>query len=885
MRKSTWLLVCVVVALLAHSLLWLDLPLLLQAAVALILAGLLPGLLLVEVLVGQSEAPPALGEYLLYAIASGYTVMVMVMLLISYLPGGVARWQTLAGFDLVLLILLALVWWRTPLPIPPQPGEGAVPSQPNHLRLPANSSLPSRGGVGRGQPLLLIGLLLLAVVGGYLRFANLGYAEFQGDEARATLRAAAVIQGVEDVLMIHKKGPTEILLPTVVYSLTGHLNEATARLPFTLANFFALFAVFLLGWRLVGPVAGWSAAFLLAFDGYLIGFSQIVQYQSIILLTSALVVLILYRLYRQPKALTEYLLLASLFLATGLLSHYEAAQAAVPAFVLLAAALIQRRVGWLALLRAAIPAVLVGGLLLASFYVPFVRHPHFEATYTYLVDRRLGGDSGVPYNNLKDFFLRSTVYNSTYDVVLLIVLVTLALFAACRRTLNRTLANLLGVGLLLLWGLTFWNDQWLLIGNRDWIVVPFALAFLLAWVLPKLKIEERTLWLWFGAPMLLAFFFTAKPRSHVYIFFIPWMLLAGSSVAAGWRRLRSRIGQAGALAVSSVAIALVTLVFGGYAYWYFVYNQVEILRTWDVNRPAGYWVSYAAPDDKALFGFPLANGWKVVGALYAQGVIHGDFETNEKEAWVPAWYTRGERRCGRSADWYFEIDNLEPWGNGDQLAMEHFLRGGFEKWGKVAINGADRMVIYKRTGKRIQYPDKEPNTGLQTFQLTDYQPSFDLLASPQLTLTYPIIEKPIGHPLHINLGHEIWLEGYDIAYSKPLKANDAIQLTIYWRAQKQLTANYKVFNQSFYGNGTMIAQKDGYPVCDTRETWRWDPGELVTDDYDLPIKADAPDGLYPLYTGMYLEENGTRLPIVDEQGNPTQETQVHLTDIRVGPEP
>ncbi|MCB9160516.1 MAG: hypothetical protein R3A10_09875 [Caldilineaceae bacterium] len=81
----------------------------------------------------------------------------------------------------------------------------------------------------------------------------------------------------------------------------------------------------------------------------------------------------------------------------------------------------------------------------------------------------------------------------------------------------------------------------------------------------------------------------------------------------------------------------------------------------------------------------------------------------------------------------------------------------------------------------------------------------------------------------------------------------------------------------------MIAQRDGYPVCDTRETWRWDPGELITDVYDIPVNPDAPDGLYPLYTGLYLEETNERLPVVDETGAPI-DTQVHVTDIRVGEE-
>ena len=872
MQRLNLIWISLLLAVVAHLFIWVGQPLYLAASAVLVLTGFLPGLLLVELLVVRSVAPPTLVERLLYAIGCGYGIMVLVMLLVSYLPGGVAVWQTLLAFDGLLVILAGLVWWLEHR------------SSPAHTRDRRPLDEGALSGVKRQTSnVLLVGIIVLLVVGGFFRLSNLGYSEFQGDEAWATLRAAAVIQGYEDVLLIHKKGPTEILLPTVIYSLTGHLNEATARLPFALANLTALFAVFLLGWRLISPLAGWAAAFLLMFDGYLIGFAHIVQYQSVILLTSALVVLIMLRLYRHPQALTRYLALAAFLLATGLLSHYEAATAAVPAAFLLGAALVQRRINWRMLLLAAIPALLLGALMLALFYVPFVLHPNFSATYTYLVDRRFGGEGSAPYNNLADFFVRTTTYNSLYYALSMIGLLLMALLRAYRRGLPARWATVVSVAIVAVMALTFWRSDWLQIGATDLIIIPFALAFALVWVIPRVPVEERTVWLWLGAPLLLAFFLTAKPRSHVYIFFTPWALLAGGAIAVAWAWLRPRLGQTQALAIGAGAVVAAILVFGLYDYWFFIYNQVEVLRTWQENRPAGYVVPYSEPDDKAIFGFPLANGWKVVGALYAGGELQGDFETNEKEAWVPSWYTRGQERCGRTADWYFQIDNLEPFDQGDRLQMEHFLRSGFEKWGKVEVNGADRMIIYKRTGARSDFPTEAPNDALPTFHLDEYTLPFDLMAGAGLTLTYPTIAPPIAHPMHVNLGDQIWLEGYAIRYPQPLRAGDTIRLTLYWRAQKPIAANYKVFNQSYYGNGTMVAQKDGYPVCETRETWRWDPGELITDEYELPVDPAAPDGLYPLYTGMYIEETLERLPVLDENGN-QQDLQVHLTDIRIGVE-
>ncbi len=109
-RRTLYLLI--IMALVAHLALFLPLPLVVQAVAALIVAGLLPGALLVEALVGQSEAPPALAERLLYSIGTGYAVMVFGMLAVSYLPGPVTTWQTLLTFDLTTTLLAVFVWWR-----------------------------------------------------------------------------------------------------------------------------------------------------------------------------------------------------------------------------------------------------------------------------------------------------------------------------------------------------------------------------------------------------------------------------------------------------------------------------------------------------------------------------------------------------------------------------------------------------------------------------------------------------------------------------------------------------------------------------------------------------------------------------------------------------
>ena len=832
----------------------------------LLLAGLLPGLLLVEAVVGRSDAPPSLWERALYSVAAGYGVMVVVMLGLSYLPGNLYQWQTLLAFDLLLLVLLTIALLRAKTPAPAMPREWA----------------------GMDKRWLLAGALVLLVLGGTLRFTNLGYTNFQGDEARAALRAAAVIQGYDDVLMLHKKGPTEILLPTALYSAMGTLNEATARLPFALASVVALFAVWLLGWRIYSPLAGWLTAVFVMLDGYFIGFARIVQYQSIVLLMSICALLVIVRLVQKPRALTPWLSMAALFLATGILSHYEGVLVAIPAAYLLAVLAWRERARWREVAGATVIAAGVGALLLGVFYVPYVLNPHFGATYTYLTDRRIG--SSFPYNNLADVFIRTTLYSTTYAVLLLIGLTVAGMVGVFVRGWYRAVALILSLAAVALAALTLWNPSWATLGaaadgsgGTDWVVIPFALFLAMVVLSPRQRAERRAVWLWFGMTMVLALFLTEKPRTHVYTFFMPWMLISGDVAATGWTWLRDRKDARPARILGAGVAGALILFLGFYSFRMFA-SRDEVLFNYDTQRPAGYWTVYDEPDDKAIFGFPLDNGWKVVGELYRTGVISGPFDSSEKEAWVPAWYGRGVERCSRDAQWFFEIRNLEPWSNRDQRNMEGYLRAGFEKWGIVEVGGVDKMTIYQRTGVKRDNPAADSVANLPVFRLEDFARAFDANAGPLIPLTYPAVDPKTMTPIGANFDNKIVLEGYNIEAPETLRPGDRFRLTLYWRAQQPIEESYKVFNQVYFGDSPMIAQRDGYPVCEDRHTDQWDPGELITDSNVVPVAADAPDGLYPLFTGLYIEETGDRLSVLDASGAPV-DSQVHITDIRIGDAP
>lgn len=302
-----------------------------RVAALLVVVILLPGYLLTHRLVRRQECS-LFGrlEQITLVIGAGFALMVITILFLSYLPGGLDFVVVLVTFDLLILVLLA----ENNLDILPKLcGKWRT----NHPNLHADTDDRNEADQvsspidGQSHPWLLIGTLLVLLVGVYFRFANLGYSEFQGDEARAILRAAAVIQGYDDVLFLHRKGPTEILIPAFVYVLTGQLTEATARFLFAFANLTALFTLLILGTRLLGPLAGWIAAMFLTFDGHFIAFARIVQYQSIVFLISVLVITMFYHLVSQLENSESRnqdfqifcgLTLTTLLFSVGLLSHY-----------------------------------------------------------------------------------------------------------------------------------------------------------------------------------------------------------------------------------------------------------------------------------------------------------------------------------------------------------------------------------------------------------------------------------------------------------------------------------------------------------------------------------------------------------------------------------
>ncbi|MCX6047468.1 MAG: hypothetical protein NT075_20375, partial [Chloroflexi bacterium] len=337
--------------------------------------------------------------------------------------------------------------------------------------------------------------------------------------------------------------------------------------------------------------------------------------------------------------------------------------------------------------------------------------------------------------------------------------------------------------------------------------------------------------------------------------------------------LRTRWGLRSAGIVGGVTASLIVGVFGSYAYWYFVYNQVEIYRTWDLNHPAGFWTPYDQPDDRSLFGFPMQNGWKTVGMLYADGVLQGAYETNDVDDWVTDWYVPGAERCLREQRYFVLADSLEHKSQARKLELLKSLQQDYQLLGTVLVNGQPRLQIYQRGGV-VAAP--------KIFDSALYAQRFDrILSSPWLALDTPIVEPAPAQPLHVRLGDTIWLEGYTLDRTQ-VQPGGLLNLTLYWRTTQRLEQKLTVSNQVITSDQPPVigGQITGQPGCETMPTDDWAVGELIADHYRVPVAPSALPGDYQLVTSMVEPKSGQPV-VVYGAGKQATGSVVVLTHLQV----
>jgi 4-amino-4-deoxy-L-arabinose transferase-like glycosyltransferase len=123
----------------------------------------------------------------------------------------------------------------------------------------------------------------------------------------------------------------------------------------------------------------------------------------------------------------------------------------------------------------------------------------------------------------------------------------------------------------------------------------------------------------------------------------------------------------------------------------------------------------------------------------------------------------------------------------------------------------------------------------------------------------------IGHPQPAQLGEAIRFLGFDLE-EEQVRAGDVLHLTLYWQCLAACDVSYTTFAHLLDRDSHIWGQKDSVPGSGTMPTTSWVPGEVIVDEHEIPVNADAAAGEYALEIGMYQAETGRRLPVYDPAG-------------------
>ena len=158
-----------------------------------------------------------------------------------------------------------------------------------------------------------------------LRFINLGYSDYIGDEHKTFIEPSSD-QSVKDFFLTRRKGPMQFLITALSIGAVGdYRNELAVRVPHTVFSVMSVLMFYALVKKFTkSPEIGFVAAMLLSFNGFIVGFGRIAQYQNQNLFFSFAALYFYLDLLRKDDGHLKSTLIGTLMFVLSFFSHWDA---------------------------------------------------------------------------------------------------------------------------------------------------------------------------------------------------------------------------------------------------------------------------------------------------------------------------------------------------------------------------------------------------------------------------------------------------------------------------------------------------------------------------------------------------------------------------------
>ncbi len=154
----------------------------------------------------------------------------------------------------------------------------------------------------------------------------------------------------------------------------------------------------------------------------------------------------------------------------------------------------------------------------------------------------------------------------------------------------------------------------------------------------------------------------------------------------------------------------------------------------------------------------------------------------------------------------------------------------------------------------------------------------------QFDLPAGLASQPDFVRVEANFNHQLQLIGYRLP-ARQLNPGDSLPVTLAWQSLAPLLPDALTFAVLLNEARQPYGSIDRYPAG-FYSPLLWANGEVVVDSFSLPIRPNAPPGVYYLHVGQYYLVDGRPqyLPLF-HRGNPTGDTAVVIGPLKIGGPP